>query len=86
MNRKLGKFLISNELLNNDFRTMEGIFRILHPVIVRAEQRYDMNGIEYIAIHDSFKEVSIGSEVPEYNITINKDEYGIKSIEFKELI
>jgi hypothetical protein len=78
--RRIGKFYIRMESIENDpnmvLETLDGI------IIVRAEQRFDFDAIEYIGISKYFDVCSIGTIVPEYVPMINTDMFGIKS--FKE--
>lgn len=62
--RKLGKFTISIDLIEND----PGIvFTIMSTVIpVRAEYMFENNAIEYVGICHNFEVISLGEIAPRY--------------------
>ena len=74
MRDKIGKFTISNLILQ-DTQAHESIMRLMgRMIVVRCEQRFDANGIEYIAMSNYFKEVSQGQQIPRYIFTFTNDE------------
>jgi len=66
MKNKIGKFLVSNEMLRNK-GTHKNIMKLMgRMIIVRAEQRFDKNAIEYIAMSDYFNEIAEGEKARNY--------------------
>lgn len=74
MNRKLGKFRISNRLIEKDPElcrlALDGV------IVVRAECLWHCDAIEYIGLHEDFAELPAGQIVPDYVavITAGDDE------------
>lgn len=70
-NNRRGLFLISRELLEDAPAIVK---RVLSDVIVvRAELRWDLDAIEYVAICDKFDECPEGELTPPYNCIIHED-------------
>lgn len=71
--RRIGTFRISNTLLQDE-SSHDNIMSIMGSVIVvRAEQRYDIDGIEYHAISEYFDEVDQHIHAPNYTVNFDKD-------------
>lgn len=70
-NRRLGKFRISAEIINNEPGTVT--FLMSQCIIVRAEMMWECSGIEYVAISRHFDEVPTGNIVPEYEWWFDAD-------------
>ena len=68
--RRLGRFLISSHLL---YEWPEAVRLALSGmIVVRAEQRYDYDGIEYIALSENFRPLAEGSRAVDYQPIIEK--------------
>ena len=68
---KIGRFIISNTLLR-DPTAEESIIKILSGmIIIRAEQRWDIDGIEYIALSDHFASLPKGHQAIDYKFIID---------------
>lgn len=82
--RQLGKFTISRYLIENDTEFISDVFSALKLIPVRSELMFHNDTMEYIAISKYFREVPMGSEIPEYvfNFTRNRD---AELIEFKDI-
>lgn len=72
--RRLGKFRISFDWLDQDWHKALPLFSGL--VVIRAEARYDFDGVEYIAFCDQFEEVPEYQEAPEYAAIMHREEDG----------
>jgi len=67
--RKLGRFVLSHGVIE---QAPEDVMRLMgRMIVVRAESRYDMDGVEYTAISDYFSCVPAGSIVPEYRFAFS---------------
>jgi len=67
---------------DNDFNIVRRIFCDVVPV--RCEQRYDIDGFEYIGISGQFDIVNPGCLAPEYIIEITKNKSG-SNFKFKKV-
>lgn len=66
--RRLGKFVIPVELIKNK---PAFVFTVMSTVIpVRAEQRFDIDAIEYVGICHNFDMVKLGEIAPEYRALV----------------
>jgi hypothetical protein len=63
---RIGAFKLDREILRTDWRLGLAIFSQM--LILHAEQRYDTDTIDYVALSDLFAEVPIGTRAPEYLI------------------
>ncbi len=80
MKNKLGKFVISNSILQN-INAHEDLMRLMgRLIVVRAEQQYHLNGIEFIAMSEYFKEVPEGELTPEYRFTFDYGEIKCEAV------
>lgn len=69
--KRLGRFVIGYNFIED----REGIIAKLMlsgMVVIRADHRYDMNAIEYMALHDDFDEMPAGHEAPWYDARMNE--------------
>jgi len=70
--RRLGRFVINTIVIEKD---AESVYAVMGQCIpVRAEQVYERDGIEYVAISDQFDPVPHGVVVPEYVANITRTE------------
>jgi hypothetical protein len=70
--RRLGRFVINTTVIEED---SEAVYAVMGQCIpVRAEQMYEHDGIEYLAISDQFDPVPYGVVVPEYVANITRTE------------
>lgn len=68
--RRLGRFHIGLSIIEHD--TIMAQLMLSGMVIVRADHRYDLNAIEYMALHDDFDEVPPGLEAPHYDVVAHE--------------
>lgn len=66
MNRRLGTFNISREMIEDDEAAVKLALSGL--IVVRAEQLWDGGCIAYVAICDDFEELQEGDAAPPYQI------------------
>ncbi|KKL89212.1 hypothetical protein LCGC14_1916960 [marine sediment metagenome] len=80
LQRRLGKFSITRDVIINTpalaRKALQGC------IVVRAENLWDGEAIEYTAIHPRFDPVPVGSMAPEYIIQINRLQTGSIQIEW----
>lgn len=69
MTRRYGRFSIFRPLIELNPILVKAIMG--QCIIVRAEDMYMGNVIEYMAISDHFDELQVGAEIPEYQIRID---------------
>ena len=70
MNRRLGKFTVSDELVHSD--SFSQVLANMTFIPTRVELRYDLSGFEYIGLSHLFREVPLGEMVPEYRISVTE--------------
>lgn len=66
--RRVGRFLINRDLIDNRSGEIVEMFHALKILVVRAEMRYESNSIEYVGISPSFEDIGQGFEAPLYFI------------------
>lgn len=71
--RKVGRFRVHSQLARDFDTTLKRIMS--RCIVVRAEQHFASDEIEYVAVSDLFREVKNGEIVPEYVWTCNTDGY-----------
>jgi hypothetical protein len=69
---QLGRFRIENALIQDYPELVMSIMSRM--IIVRAEQMWIYDAIEYQAISSDFYEVAKGERIPSYNMLIDSDE------------
>jgi hypothetical protein len=79
--RKVGKFIVSKQVFYNNFSEIKNLFKDIF--IVRCEERYDIDGFEYVGISGFFKELEEGEQIPFYDIIYNFSQYTEPKFEFK---
>lgn len=72
--RQLGRFSVTSDMVRTNPDAVASIFSLLGVVIVRAEQSFARQEIEYIGLSNQFEEVELGTIIPEYSITIRSEE------------
>lgn len=72
--RKIGKFYIPNYVLETDRELVRQVLSGI--IVVRAEQRYDYDAIEYIGFADCFVDVPEGQLPPEWEARFEVNEEG----------
>ncbi len=81
MKRRAGRIYISNKLIEKiPVKILSEITKDLF--VVRSEQSYIRDAIEYIALSDKFEEVETMCELPEYEMLV-MDNDGVYSVEYK---
>lgn len=78
MNKRIGRFAISKQLIEHDPDTARAILG--RCIVVRCEMIYAHDTLEYVALSQDFDEVSQREIVPQYDVIISD---GGKRIEFK---
>lgn len=78
MNRRIGCFAMSRQLVEHDPETARSVMG--RCIVVRCEMMYAHDTLEYIALSPDFDEVLEGSIVPKYDVIISD---GGKRIGFK---
>lgn len=64
--RKLGKFYVSSKF----FQDRGNSVALFHNMVVlRAQEDFERDAIEYIAEHPDFAEVPLGNRIPVYTAT-----------------
>lgn len=71
LTRRLGRFYISSDVLRHFPEEAQHI--LMNCVVVRAEQRFDLDGVEYIAMCAQFRERKPGEDVPEYVVLMRRE-------------
>jgi len=67
--RKLGRFVVGHSVIE---KSPDDVMRLMgRMIVVRAESRYDVGGVEYTAISDYFSDVPEGNVVPEYRFAFS---------------
>ena len=75
--RRIGKVLITNQLIaEGDVDELARILKDL--VVVRAEQMFSAESIEYIALSSKFEEIDSAEKIPEYRILIDSESKEVK--------
>jgi len=84
MNRRIGRFEISNQLLFNDKNLddleIANIFKLLDFIPMRVKSLLYKDVTEYIGISSFFEEVPIALHPPFYEIVLAKEKKGKKWI------
>ena len=78
MNKRIGRFAMSRELVERDPETARAVMG--RCIVVRCEMMYHMDALEYVALSPDFDELPQGMIAPEYDVIISD---GGKRIEFK---
>lgn len=81
MDRRIGKVLISIDLIQNQPDLVRELTEGM--IIVRAEQLFVEGAIEYIAISDHFDEVAEGGTAPNYMAKVTDNEDGTREVSFE---
>lgn len=78
MERRIGRFAMSRQLVEHDPETARAVMGRV--IVVRCEMRYHSDTLEYVALSPDFAEVPQNMIAPEYDVLISD---GGKRIEFK---
>lgn len=78
MDRRIGRFAMSRQLVERDPETARSIMG--RCIVVRCEMMYASKTLEYVALSPEFDEVPQGEITPGYDVIISE---GGKRIEFK---
>jgi hypothetical protein len=78
MDKRIGRFEMSRELIERDPETARAIMG--RCIVVRCEMMYEHDTLEYVALSPDFDEVQQGMIAPEYDVIISE---GGNRIEFK---
>lgn len=79
--KRPGRFSIPAPLLANDPWTAMAILRDC--IVVRAENTYWHNRIEYVAFHPEFELANPGDEAPDYTAQIIRHDEGFISVRWR---
>lgn len=71
LTRRLGRFRIGSDVIQ--FFPEQAQQVLMNCVVVRAEQRFDLDAIEYIAMCAQFRERNPGEDAPEYHALMRRD-------------
>lgn len=83
--RKIGKFMINDELLTTiSWEDLGSLLSRTGMLIVRAEHRLDYAAIEYVALCKMFDEITEAFVVPEYRPEIEHKDH-VLSIYFRRV-
>lgn len=74
LNRRLGRFFISRELLLTQPERLQPLFAEM--IVVEAQMRWDCNSVEYVAMSDRFEDLPENLMAPAYDILFKRDEDG----------
>ena len=69
MNRRIGRFAMSRQLVERDPETARAVMGRV--IVVRCEMMYMYNTLEYMALSPDFDEVPEGMIAPEYDVHIS---------------
>lgn len=81
MHRKIGRFQIPNDIIHNDPKLAQRI--MARCIVVRAEQLWERDAIEYVALSNSFEDVPANCVTPDYHIEIRTLKNGFSKFRFK---
>ena len=72
--RRLGRFHIGLNLIDERAGADGTMAKLMLSgmIILRADHRYDLDAIEYMALHDDFDEVPAGQEAPHYDVVAHE--------------
>lgn len=83
-NRRIGRILINTTLLLKEPEVVKNILNGM--IVVRAEQLFEHDAIEYIAIGDMFEEIAEGEKAPNYQVNVKYNEDNSTEISFERWI
>jgi hypothetical protein len=78
LNRRLGRFHVSRELLNQQPEKLKPIFA--NVIVVEAQMRWVSDSVEYLAMSDRFERVPYGQMAPFYDIQFHEDKYYLSTL------
>ena len=81
MKNRVGKFSISNVMLERNFDIARSI--LSKCVVVRCEMMFANNLLEYVAISPEFDEIEPGETAPEYEVQISDNGKNIRFVKLK---
>jgi hypothetical protein len=85
--RRMGRFRVSVELLDKGSDALKSFMSSV--LILRAEYDFSFDAVEYMGIHERFRELAEGDAAPYYDIIFTKiggDEGRVEyGMEFKEI-
>ena len=70
----LGRFRLSRKLLSEQPENLIPVFAGM--VVIEAQMRWEIDGVEYLALSDRFDPVPENVMCPSYEVTFTKDEKG----------
>ena len=79
MNRRIGRFAMSRQLVERDPETARAVMGRV--IVVRCEMMYETDTLEYMALSPDFDEVPQNEIAPAYDVMISD---GGGRIEFKQ--
>lgn len=68
--RRLGRFVVRRQMIEDDAYILRKA--LADVIVVRAEMRYDIDGIEYTALSEKFAIVPKGLAAPTYNLIFDQ--------------
>lgn len=81
MDKRVGKFYISDELIKTNYNLVKSVLSYVLPV--ECTHHYYCNQFEYIAISPFFDEVEVGCRLNEYRVIINDDEIQFEKVKYE---
>ena len=84
MKNRVGKFSISNIMLERNFGIVRSI--LSKCVVVRCEMIFANNLLEYVAISPEFDEREPGETIPEYEVQIGDNGKNIRFVKMSKLV
>lgn len=83
MKNRVGKFSISNIMLERNFGIVRSI--LSKCVVVRCEMMFANNLLEYVAISPEFDEIEPGKTIPEYEVQIGDNGKNIRFVKSQKM-
>jgi len=76
IDKRIGKFSITQDLIKENPEAVIELFCSLKAIVIRAECLFHLNAIEYIAISKKFKKLKYGSKIPNYVLELTQNKEG----------
>lgn len=81
--RRLGRFKINRDSIDLENKDMRAVMAAV--IVVRAEWRYDFDGVSYVALCGDFNPVVLGERAPEYHPIVEWNEDGGVSVKWERV-
>jgi hypothetical protein len=79
--RRIGKILVPLEFINKAPDSIKAMMAGM--IVIRAEYDFQSGSIDYLALHDDFKEVEVGREAYNYAVYAHQTDGVIDRIDIK---